>query len=206
MRRRPALAQIRQTLPTYAPYALPGLAGALALVLVVEWIAPAPGDAGSTPPPALPAATAQVVDVAVSQWGSDVLARPLFNPSRRPDASAGGDDGGLPRLSAIIVTGHEGTAIFAADGQKPQSVGVGGEIDGDKLLRVDPDEVELLSPSGPLILRPQFAPPGSGSGAAANASATPAPAPGTAPSFDPMAPLPPATPASNPTLYIEQNF
>ncbi|HYP62714.1 MAG TPA: hypothetical protein VEQ16_02435 [Acidocella sp.] len=202
MKRGSALAQIHRALPTYAPYVLPGLAGLLVLILAVEWIGPGTGDAGSVPPPALPSATAQTANVTVSQWGSDIIARPLFSPSRRSDASAGDDDGGLPRLSAIIVTGHAGTAIFAADGQKPQSIGVGGEIDGDKLLRVDPDEVELLGPSGPLILRPQFAPPGAG--AAADAST--APAPGPAPAFNPMTPLPPATPTSNPTLYIEQNF
>lgn len=187
----------------FAPYALPGVAGLLAIILATEFFVGAPGTANNTPSPPLPA-TAQAENDEVSQWSTDALARPLFSATRRPDAASGGDNSGLPRLSAIIIIGKNSVAVFSADGQKPQPVAVGGEIDGNKMLRIDSDQVELLGPSGPLILHPQF-PPSAGT-AAGSAPPPPAPSPNLTTGFNPMAPLPRATPTSNPALYIEQNF
>lgn len=134
--------------------ALPTLAALLAVVLLAELALPLPGIAPQRlPPPAL--ATSTTDDAAMGQWSATVLARPLFDPSRRPTDQGGSDDG-LPRLSAIIVTGGTRSAIFSADGQKPQIVGENGSIGGYKVRSILPDKVQLDGPSGPLTLRPQF--------------------------------------------------
>lgn len=180
----------------YASLARPALAGTLMLLLAALWLLPGP--TASTPPlPALlPAAPPDATDAAISQWGNTALARPLFNPGRRPaDQPGAAADGSLPRLSAIIVTAGGSAAVFAADGQKPQVIAQGDSIAGYVLNRIAPDHVELSGPGGPLTLRPQFA------GAAAAGTASPPPA--TPPPGQTLIPL---NPSSNPALMIEQNY
>lgn len=182
----------------FAPFTLPGLAGGLLLLLGLEWLVPATGTAPAAPL-ALPAATAAGAGGGSGQWAATALARPLFSPSRRPDATAStGAQDTLPRLSAIIVSGAGRVAIFSASGQKPQTVEVGSAIGGYRVQSIGPDDVALAGPGGTLSLTPRFA---------AAAAATPGPPgpPPAAPNPD-MAPLPPATASSNPALYLEQNF
>ena len=178
----------------YTHLARPVLAGALFLLLVTAWLWPAPTAPSRQLPAMMSPATADATDAAISQWGSTALARPLFNPSRRPlDQPGATADGTLPRLSAIIITGGTSAAVFAADGQKPQVVRQGDTIGGYVLNRITPDHVELSGPGGTLTLHPQFA-------SATAATATPAsPPPGQ--STDPA-----LNPATNPALMIEQNF
>ncbi len=136
--------------------ALPGLAGMLGLMLAAEWLA-GPAPVAIRQPLAPPASTPQAaMDDEISQWANTVLARPLFNESRRPDDSGAAQGTGMARLSAIIISGGSRSAIFAADGQKPQIVPEGGEIDGYKLTHISADAVELTGPSGALTLHPQF--------------------------------------------------
>ena len=194
------------------PHALPGLAGllALALALASEWLLPAPGTTNGIAPGALPSVATGMPAAPVAQWGATALARPLFAPARRPGTAPGYTSGGLPRLSAIIVTGNSRVAIFSTKGQKPQLLGVGSEINGDKLLRVNADAVELQSPDGPLLVHPQFSTPAAGTASSMASPAPQAPAAtpqGPTPGFTTtLKPLPPATPSSNPALYLEQNF
>lgn len=171
----------------YTRLALPVLAGSLFLLLAVSWLLPGPAAAPWHVPAAMPAATADAAAVSVSQWGDTALARPLFNPGRRPlDQPGAMADGSLPRLSAIIISGGTSAAVFAGDGQKPQVVSAGGAIGGYVLKRITADHVELTGPDGTLTLHPQFA-------AAAASAAGPAASP-------------PLNPSSNPALMIEQNF
>lgn len=140
------------------PFVIPGLTAILALVLAAECLLPG---APANPPDtrlAIPAAAPdKAADEIVGQWGNTILARPLFNPGRRPiTAASTNTDTSLPRLSAIIIIGGTRVAIFAADGQKPQVIAAGNSIDGYRLQRVTPDSVDLLGPLGPLTLRPQF--------------------------------------------------
>jgi hypothetical protein len=154
--------------------ALPVLAAALALLFVLEWLLPGPGGDSSGGKPVLSAVQANAAgDAAVSQWGDMALARPLFHPDRRPVSTAGDSTNtSLPRLSAIIIIGNVPAAIFAADGQKPQVVRVGGLIDGYRLDHISPNDVELAGPTGELTVRPQFVtsqpPPPAPSAAAIN--------------------------------------
>ncbi len=143
------------------------LAALLGMLLLAELALPLPGAAPlPLPSPGVSRAAAQP-GAAIGQWSATALARPLFDPSRRP-ADQGGEDGGLPRLSAIIVTDGVRSAIFAADGQKPQIIGEGGSIGGYRVRDILPDAVRLDGPAGPLTLHPQFittspAPTGTGS-------------------------------------------
>jgi hypothetical protein len=192
-----------------ARYALPLLAGGLLLLLAVFWLVPGPSAVSGRVPAAISAAAPDVTDAAIGQWGGTVLARPLFTPGRRPADQAGGNaDGSLPRLSAIILSGGAGMAVFAADGRKPQVVGTGGVIGGYVLVRVTADHIELTGPAGALTLRPRFA--------ASDAQAGSAPAPPVvvstpAQQLQEFPPMPGQTqpafnPSSNPAMMIEQNY
>ena len=181
-----------------APLVKPALAAALLLLLAAEWLLPA-NDAGPAHErAAIPAAAMDSgQDTVTSQWADTILARPLFNPGRRPASDASASAAGtLPRLSAIIISGGTSSAIFDADGQKPQVVAPGGNIDGYQLEHITPNSVDLLGPGGQLTLRPKFA-----SGAAATTANTPGFSPTTAPATTPV-----LNPATNPALLIEQNF
>jgi len=178
---------------SYAPLARPVLAAAFLLLLAALWLLPGPAAPARHLPAMLPAASPDATDAMISQWGSTALARPLFNPGRRPlDQAGASTDGSLPRLSAIIITGGTSAAVFAADGQKPQVVSQGGTIGGYVLNRIAPDQVELSGPGGTLTLHPQF-------------TASPA---GTANSSPPPGQIinPALNPSNNPALMIEQNF
>ncbi len=147
--------------------ALPGLATALALILAVEWLLPGPGASRLPRLPAVPSAlSGNMADEAISQWAGISLARPLFEPDRRPPAAPGSTAStSLPRLSAIMIIGGERLAIFTPDGQKSQVVAVNGTISGYRVERISPGTVELSGPEGDLTVRPQFQSP-----AAANAA------------------------------------
>jgi hypothetical protein len=138
---------------------MPALAIALALLLGVEWLLlPGPHVISPYKMPQIPAAqSSSEVDSAVAQWGDTSLARPLFQPDRRPVITADANQStSLPRLSAILIVGGARAAVFAADGQKPQVVSTGGTIAGYRLERIAPDSVELFGPDGDLTVHPQF--------------------------------------------------
>jgi general secretion pathway protein N len=136
----------------------PALAAALAVLFAAEWLLPGPAAPPARQPPAIPATTADTgADAAIAQWGATILARPLFNQDRRPVQPAAPDTTEpLPRLSAIIVVGGSRRAIFAASGEKPQTVAEGGAIGAYRIKTVLPDKVDLIGPNGPVTLRPQF--------------------------------------------------
>jgi hypothetical protein len=137
------------------------LACGLALLLAAELVLPEPDTApDSVTPAVLAAAPVQNDDDAVAAWGATALARPLFSASRRPVAEATTQtDFTLPRLSAIIVSGTTRRAIFATPGQKPVTVGEGGEIGPYQVTAIAPYSVRLQGPDGILTLRPQVSPP-----------------------------------------------
>jgi hypothetical protein len=185
-----------------ARLAWPALAGALLVLLAAAWLVPGPAAAPRHLPAVITPAAPQAPGAMVSQWGGTALARPLFSPGRRPQDQQGATaDGTLPRLSAIIVSGGTGAAVFAASGQRPQVVNQGGTIGGYVLNRIAPDHIELAGPAGTLTLHPQF---------------TPAAAAATAPANPPTSPPGGQTggqtgeavlnPSSNPAVMIEQNF
>jgi hypothetical protein len=96
----------------------------------------------------------------VRRWAAASLARPLFNPDRRPIApAASGSDAaaGLPRLSGIMITPAGRRAIFAATGGgKPVVVVEGGTVGGNLVQSITIGEVVLIGPDGRHSLHPTF--------------------------------------------------
>jgi hypothetical protein len=119
---------------------------------------PARSTAGSVP--SARQAPADAVADRLQRWAATSLARPLFNPDRRPVAVAEAGSNaaaGLPRLSGIMITEAGRRAIFAATGAgKPQVVEEGGTVGGDLVRSISVEEVVLVGPDGPHRLRLAF--------------------------------------------------
>jgi hypothetical protein len=107
-----------------------------------------------------------------------ILARPLFQPNRRPPASVPGagasGPAALPRLSGVMISRAGRSVIFAAgaDG-KPVVLAEGGRIGAYVVQSISAGEAVVLGPEGKRTLRPSFGPSIGG--------ATPPDAPGGAP-------------------------
>jgi hypothetical protein len=100
-------------------------------------------------------------DTAANQaprWEAAVLARPLFNPDRRPAGPApvaASQDAGLPRLTGIMITPNGRSAIFApAGGGKPAVVAEGGSLGVYVVQTISLGEVVLTGPDGSHSLNP----------------------------------------------------
>jgi hypothetical protein len=134
------------------------------IVLVTQ---PLPDDVAARParstaggvPSARPASADAVAD-RLQRWAATSLARPLFNPDRRPVAVAEAGSNaaaGLPRLSGIMITEAGRRAIFAATGAgKPQVVAEGGTVGGNLVQSITLEEVVLVGPDGPHKLHLAF--------------------------------------------------
>ncbi len=144
----------------------------LGLVLAAEWLA-SPNEGGPFSRAILPIgkAATTVSERLADRWADRVLSRPLFSADRRPETLHTDHTTVVTRLAGIIISGGSRSAIFAADGQKPEVVSEGGEIAGYRLQHISYDSVELVGSTGTLTLHPHFA------GAAAPGFASIAPAP-----------------------------
>jgi hypothetical protein len=118
---------------------------------------PHPGRS-SAPHAPLPGATAAAPDAdRVNGWVENILARPLFDPSRRPPsvAVAGPAE---PRLAGILIGPKGRFALFAgAEDARGTIVPVGGQAGAYKVQAIEADAVSVLGPDGPKRLRPRFA-------------------------------------------------
>ncbi|WP_458094231.1 hypothetical protein [Roseomonas sp. WA12] len=96
-----------------------------------------------------------------AEWAATVLARPLFNPDRRPlmqgSAVAPTSGTALPRLTGTLVTSAGRSAIFAS-GPAPVVVQEGGRIGGYTVMRIEPGQVLLTGPGGARTVNPGFDP------------------------------------------------
>lgn len=139
--------------------------GGLGAVLVATWLNHAqsahPEDVAlprpvSTPSANGPAGPAAVNAAEVQALADRILARPLFNPDRRPGAAAaqpGVADAALPRLSAVLVSGRGRSVIFAGPG-KPVTLNEGGRIGAYTVQSIGAGQVTLAGPDGARVLRP----------------------------------------------------
>ena len=88
-----------------------------------------------------------------------VLARPLFNPDRRPPAPPAAPTpppDSLPRLAGTLVGPGGKRAIFAT-GDKPAVVAEGNRIDAWTVQAISAGMVTLTGPDGPRVLHVSFA-------------------------------------------------
>jgi hypothetical protein len=93
----------------------------------------------------------------------EILARPLFSPSRRPPQSNPGnaaDDSGLAdsRLAGIIIEPGHRFAIFAPEGAKLLTVTEGETVSGWRVDNITSRDVSLSGPDGTRTLQPKFDP------------------------------------------------
>lgn len=87
-------------------------------------------------------------------WLSEILARPLFSPARRP-VEAG--IRGLPRLTGIVVAGPQRVAIFAApSGDHPIVAQAGAHVGAYEVRTIADDSVTVVGPGGATSIRPMF--------------------------------------------------
>ena len=164
---------------------------ALATILLALNLIETPGGQGGVPAPgaglmrtgrgsAAAAAPSGAADAALSvptatlqQWSEAILARPLFNPSRRPGKQAVASTE-LPRLAGIIIGPRGASAIFAGSGAARAMIVRDGGRAGPYLVRsVAATGVSVLGPSGPQVLHPVY------DHDAAGGSTPAAPAPGS---------------------------
>jgi hypothetical protein len=95
-----------------------------------------------------------------------ILARPLFNPDRRPTPppppgpAAAASVNGLPRLAGVLVSSYGRSAIFApASGGKPVTAAEGARIGTYTVQSIEVGQVTVQGPDGVLqVLHPSFDP------------------------------------------------
>jgi len=98
---------------------------------------------------------------------AEILARPLFNRSRRPTEAAGSAAGPL-RLAGVIVGPAGREAIFEpSGGGKPVIAKEGSTVGGATVRAISPGMVLIVDGTGAHILRPSFAPATAGTPSAA---------------------------------------
>ena len=147
---------------------LAGIAGLLTVlvgVLLIDYQATPPEDHPLPPTAPIPATTgtaraAAAADTEIQAQVDRILARPLFNASRRPAATVAAAVNGpaaLPRLSAIVVSSRGRSVIFAGSaGGKAVTVAEGGRIGAYVVQSIGAGQATVTGPDGAHVLRPLF--------------------------------------------------
>jgi hypothetical protein len=139
-----------------------GLAFALSVALLQQW---RPEDAAPVAPPHLaetpptPQVLQDAPDRAIQM--AALLARPLFEPTRRPPAVAAADSAPqaaiMPRVTGVLVGPADRNAIFLVPGvAAPLVAREGGRVGDYTVQSIAAGQVTLQGPGGPLMLRPTF--------------------------------------------------
>ena len=143
-----------------SPKLLLAVIAALALGVLLVWVAPAADETVARTPAIGRAAKAAsgLPPREAGLWASRILARPIFSISRRPPRESPKKPGeaapGQARLSGILI-GHFGKrAIFAPEGGgKPLVLAEGASVNDSTIARITPNSVILASG---VQLRPSF--------------------------------------------------
>nr|WP_321986195.1 hypothetical protein [uncultured Lichenicoccus sp.] len=153
----------------YRFVALVALAALLVGAIALELLGPAAGEQvqisaiparppapiGASPPPGDPAgAQAGALQEA---WSRTILDRPLFSPSRRPNAAATAAATAPPRLAGIIVGPTGDHAIFAGGGEARATLaGVGARVGPYLIGGISAEGVDVTGPNGREHLLPHY--------------------------------------------------
>lgn len=154
-----------------------GLLAVLCLVLAAELMTPdrvaSEPDAGARPldaaAPAVQARGAQPPAPAfdpgaLASVAATIIARPLFNPDRRPAANPADPaaaraevaEDGLPRLTGVIVGPSGARAIFAGANGKSRAAAEGDTVGAFKVRTIGPGLVTVSGSEGDRVLRPTY--------------------------------------------------
>lgn len=102
---------------------------------------------------------------------AQILARPLFSPSRMPPPTISEEEVVVEkkeppqlqaRLAGVTLGPEAREALFQRPGQKPTPVKVGGTIDGWKVSAIQFDRVVLSSEFGDQVVKLTYAPASAG--------------------------------------------
>ena len=95
-----------------------------------------------------------------AQHVATILARPLFRPDRRPEASVAQTTvGGPGRLTGVTISPVAKAAIFAGSaGSKPIVVDEGGRVGSYTVIAIEIGAVTIMGPEGQRVLHPSFDP------------------------------------------------
>jgi len=96
-----------------------------------------------------------------TEWLKISLARPLFEPSRRPPKTSelsAGSAPKLPRLSGVMITPEERIVIFAGPDGKSVILHEGGSIYGYTVQKITPGQATVTGPDGRQVIHPSFDP------------------------------------------------
>lgn len=143
-----------------APIGLSAMAAALSCIIALEaatWRKPVPASPVRPTKAAVPnlAPSAAGPDPH-EDWFNQILARPLFNPDRRPIESG---VRGLPRLTGIVVAGAQRVAIFAGPSNgRPVLAQAGAHIGAYEVRSIADEGVTVVGPTGTSLVRPAFDP------------------------------------------------
>ena len=117
-----------------------------------------PGASTKPSPPSEPRNAALAEAPPVAAWTEAMLARPLFNPDRRPvPATMRAGKSTLPRLAGTIRADRGALAIFQPAGGKPIVVGRGGVVADWTVSDIADGEVVLLRGDSTTTLRTSYA-------------------------------------------------
>lgn len=138
-------------------FALAAANCAAAALALWPWIAPV--GAASAPAARPPTQDDGPPPLATLPPGASYAAiaeRPLFSPTRRPDASSAGTLSGISaryRLLGVILAREQGRALVAPiAGGRTLELGEGEAIEGWTVKRIERDRVVLFSPAGEATL------------------------------------------------------
>jgi hypothetical protein len=133
-----------------------GLSGTIALELADRHRQQAASPTLNTIRPAV-ASLAMPSQTDIDARMNEILARPVFNPGRRPISSAAKNVTGLTRLTGIVITKSAKIAIFAAssDGH-PIIAEEGSRISAYEVKNISDSGVTVVGPAGVLVMTPHF--------------------------------------------------
>lgn len=90
----------------------------------------------------------------IDSWRQTILARPLFNPTRRPAETQATEDS-LPRLAGIVVSHGRRHAIFMIPGQARGRIADVGDVVGPwRVLAIENGTIRVRGATGEQAMRP----------------------------------------------------
>jgi len=131
-----------------APRLLAVATAAMAVLALLPWVTG--GAAPAVRPPAAGEALPRLAALPTYADFAEITARPLFAPTRRPDAA------GVPigiearyRLLGIVIAGAARHALVApVAGGAALELAEGGDVEGWTVRKIEGDRVVLVSPAG----------------------------------------------------------
>lgn len=136
-----------------------GLGGTIAFELADRHAQPpSPAIPGTARPRSVATEPAMRSKFDIDATMSEILARPIFNPDRRPIGSAVKSVAGLTRLTGIVVTDNRKLAIFAAPSPNghPVIAEEGSHLNAYEVKAISASGVTVVGPTGVIVMRPNF--------------------------------------------------